>query len=31
MADVHTPDERLSIISVNRTYNYLIAVLKNLK
>ncbi|MBR5468722.1 MAG: aminoacyl-histidine dipeptidase [Firmicutes bacterium] len=31
MADVHTPDERVGITSVNRTYNYLIAVLKNLK
>jgi len=31
MAEVHTPNERISIISVERTYNYLIAVLKNLK
>jgi len=31
MADVHTPNERVSISSVERTYNYIIAVLKNLK
>ena len=31
MADVHTPDERVSISSVERTYSFVIAVLKNLK
>lgn len=31
MANVHTPDEVISVSSVERTYNYLLAVLKNLK
>lgn len=31
MYDVHTPDEKLSISSTERTYKYLIEVLKNIK
>lgn len=31
MFDVHTPDERLSISSTERMYNYLLEVLKNIK
>ena len=31
MENVHTPDERLSIPSVERTWNYLLSVLKALK
>lgn len=27
--DIHTPDERLSISSVNRTWNYILLILKN--
>lgn len=31
MKDIHTPDERLSISSTSRTWDYLLTVLKNLK